>query len=220
MIVPASNTSTIPLEMAGVQAWARRNNQVLNVTKSSEPIIKCKNSRKLVTPPLTDGITRVETLKILGIIFEPHVSFRAHVARTVSAASQSLYALCKFMNHGLQGSKLETVSRATLVSRLVYVSTSWWGPITNEERNKLQTVSDRAYRWGLSGGTRFDIAAICQLHDQRLFPDILRNAKHVLHPSIPLVHITLYALCPHSHNRTIPKRTIFTPHNFIPCYSA
>jgi len=79
------------------------------------------------------------------------------------------------------------VCQATPVSRLVYASLSWWGPITNEERNKLRTVSNRAYRWSLSGGTKFDIAAICQLHDQRLFQDFLRNAKHVLHPSLPLV---------------------------------
>jgi len=52
--------------------------------------------------------------------------------------------------------------------------------IANEELNKLQAVSNRAYRWGLSGGTRIDIASICHLHDQRLFQDILRNAKHVL----------------------------------------
>jgi len=35
MIVPASSTSTIPLEMAGVQAWATKNNQALNVAKSA-----------------------------------------------------------------------------------------------------------------------------------------------------------------------------------------
>jgi len=215
MIFPASKTSTIPLEMAGVQAWATRSNRTLNVTKSSEIIMKGKNSRKLVTPSLTDGIAWVETLKILGIILEPHLSFRAHVTQTVCSASQSLYALRKLMNHGLQGSKMETVCRTTLVSRLLYASSSCWGPITNEKPNKLQTVSNRAYRWGLSGGTRFDIAAICQLHDQRLFQDILRNGKHVLHPSLPPVHITPYALRQHSHNRIIPRRTIFTPHNFI-----
>jgi len=33
----------IPLEMAGVQAWATTNNQVLNVTKTPEIILKRKN---------------------------------------------------------------------------------------------------------------------------------------------------------------------------------
>jgi len=68
---------------------------------------------------------------------------------------------------------------------------------------------------GLSGGSRFDIAVICQLQDQRLFQNILHKANHVLHPSLPPMHPTLYALRPHSHNRTIPKRSMFTPYNFI-----
>jgi len=54
--------------------------------------------------------------------------------------------LRKLRNHGLQGSELVTVCRATLVSRLVYAFPSWWGPTTNEKLNKLQAVSDRAYR--------------------------------------------------------------------------
>jgi len=90
MIVPASNTSTIPLEMAGVQAWATKNNQAINVTKSAEIIRKRKNGSKLVTPPPTDSIARVETLKVFGIILEPNLSFRAHVARPVCAANQLL----------------------------------------------------------------------------------------------------------------------------------
>jgi len=65
MIVPASNTSTIPLEMADVQAWAKMNNQALNVTKSAEIIMKGKNITNPVTPLLTVDITRVETLKVL-----------------------------------------------------------------------------------------------------------------------------------------------------------
>jgi len=73
--------------------WATRNNQALNVTKSAEIIMNRENGRKLVTPPLTGGIVRVESLKVLGVILEPNASFKARVARTVCAASQSLYAL-------------------------------------------------------------------------------------------------------------------------------
>jgi len=50
----------------------------------------------------------------------------------------------------------------------------------------------------------------CQLHDQHLFQDILRNANHVLHPSLPPVHFTPYSLRPHSHNRTIPNLSACT----------
>jgi len=42
-----------------------------------------------------------------------------------------------------------------------------------------------------------------------------RNAKHVLQPILTSRARHHHALRPHSHNRTIPKSTMFAPYNFI-----
>ena len=60
MVVPASNSHTIDLEMQHVSEWAQLNNLRLNTTKSVELIIHRPGVKldKLSVPPPTLGLTR------------------------------------------------------------------------------------------------------------------------------------------------------------------
>ena len=215
LLVPASNTGTIPLEMSNINTWAVANNQKLNVSKSAELIVKRQRIRSFQTPPATPDVARVSTLKVLGVILDSNLSFKAHVAKTVTVASQSLYALRMLKSHGLQDIELGAVCQATLVSRLTYASPAWWGSTSAEDQSRLQAVSNRALRWGLSGGVKFDISDLCLRADTHLFQHILHNPLHALHPLLPPIHSTSFHLRKRSHNRTIPRRSHFTSFNFI-----
>jgi len=70
LIVPASNRSTIPDELAHIAAWSYSNNQSLNITKSSELIVSRRWARGYYAPPLLPGIPRVDNLLLLGVVLD------------------------------------------------------------------------------------------------------------------------------------------------------
>ena len=53
--------------------------------------------------------------------------FDNHVDNICSRARQSLYALCVLAAHGLSGSSLHDVVRATTLTRMLYAAPAWWG---------------------------------------------------------------------------------------------
>ena len=95
MVVPASNSHTIDLEMRHVSEWAQSNNLRLNTTKSVELIIHRPWVKldKLSVPPPSLGLTRKTTTKILGVIITDTLSFSAHINDVIARCAQASYAL-------------------------------------------------------------------------------------------------------------------------------
>ena len=83
LIVPASNSCTIPAELDNVSAWATANNLLsLNVIiKSCEMIVR--RPRMAVNdpaiPPAHPGLKRVSELNILGVQISDRLEFTPHV---------------------------------------------------------------------------------------------------------------------------------------------
>ena len=75
LLVPASNTSRIAEELAGIDHWCLTNNQKLNVSKSAELIMRRKGCRAPIDPPPTPGIGRVTSLLMLGVVIEKTLAF-------------------------------------------------------------------------------------------------------------------------------------------------
>ena len=130
LVVPASNTLSIPSELANVLTWAGDNNQSLNISKSSELIISRRWTRGFVEPPPSLGVSRVDSLLLLGVLLDRHLLFSPHVSKTLSQAAQSLHALKVLKTSGLPLPSLTCVCRATLVARLLYASPVWSGSIS------------------------------------------------------------------------------------------
>jgi len=57
-----------------------------------------------------------------------------------SKFSRSFYALKTIGAHGIYGSALWDITRATLVSQLQYACPAWWGYLKADERNGLQSI--------------------------------------------------------------------------------
>jgi len=51
-----------------------------------------------------------------------------------------MYALKTIRAHGFNGNELWDVTRATLVSQLLYASPAWWGYLKVDEKNRLQSI--------------------------------------------------------------------------------
>jgi len=216
LLVPAYNTPTIQLELDNINRWSLLNNQKLNTAKCSEIIIRRKRSGPtFIPPPCLTSLSRVRQLTLLGIEIDEYLSFSNHVDKLTSTASQNLYALKTLKSSGLPPSSLDTVCRATLLSRLTYASPSWWGAINSSDRARLQGVLNRAVKWGICSPLPGGLASICDTSDHRLFTKVLSNPFHPLQPLLPPPTTHTFGLRKRSHNLTLPFRDQFTASNFI-----
>jgi hypothetical protein len=215
LIVPASNSNTVPGELANIDTWATANNLRLNPTKSSEIIFKRQRS-KVAEPAPTPGLARVSSLKILGVTLQSNMLMTEHINILVSKAAQNMYALKILKSNGLASKLLATVCNATLISRLTYASSAWWGFASMEDRVRIQSVLNKAYRWGF-----YNTAAppcfndLCNHSDCVLFSKIQGMPSHVLHNLLPPPRPICYNLRVRTHNLTLPTNSVQLHHNFL-----
>jgi len=75
IVIPASNVSSRDVELDRVERWAESNNLRLNTAKSAGINIftGCKRKTTYILPPPIPGISRVTTIKILGITITNHL---------------------------------------------------------------------------------------------------------------------------------------------------
>ena len=216
LIVPASNSHTIPAELDNVSAWAAANNLSLNVAKSCEMIVR--RPRLAINdpsiPPALPEVKRVSELNILGVRMSDRLEFTPHINHITTAAVQSTYALRVLRAHGLCGPRLWEVARATAVSKLTYACSAWWGFADSSGRSRLQAVINKLVRLGFLSG-KLSFAQICQEQDDNLFSQILSNEHHVLHQLLPPVRNTPYSLRPRAHDRELPLANTTMRKNFI-----
>ena len=106
---------------------------------------------------------------------------------------------------------------ALVFSRLTYASPAWWGFASQNNKQKLQAVLDKAVRWGYYQRDVPSFEEICAERDASLFKCVKDNRDHVLHrllPPLKPVHYSLRAST--SHGRVLPfKHSVNQGRNFV-----
>jgi len=174
-----------------------------------------KKNTSLANPPSISGVERVPSLNILGVTIGRTLSVAEHVNNLVNGCGQNMYALKVLKAHGLQADELNTVCRATLVSRLAYASPAWRGYASMLDQSRLQSAMNKAVKWGVYSKESPDYETIINKADQVLFSNILHNKSHVLHSLLPPVKQHTHNLRSRVHNRTLPVKTPASARNFL-----
>jgi len=91
-------------------------------------IVHLPRKRKHFPNPIAiHGIERVDKMNILSITVSHTLTFHHHISVLLTKSARCFYALKTIHTNGLNGSALWDVTRATLVSQLLYASPAWWG---------------------------------------------------------------------------------------------
>ena len=178
-------------------------------------VLHKKGTKGFVPPPHLLGITRVESMVILGVTVNDTLTFDDHVCRIISLSSQSLYALRVLRSHGLEGAALWDVTRATLVSKMLYASPVWWGSITAAAKQRLQSLLSKLQRVGFLPQQFSTFAELCEQADRSLFASVISNPAHVLASLLPPIRCTGYDLRKRAHDHLIPRADSIMRRNFI-----
>ena len=219
LIVPSVNFHLVAEELEHISVWAKQNNLTLNVSKTKEMIVRRPRTKLKNPPPCLPGVTRVESMNILGVIFQDDLKCTEQVDRLVARGAQTLFAIRTLRNHGLSGQRLWEVTQSTFLSRLTYASQAWYGMLDANGKARLESTLQKAIKQGFLPQNHKTFAETCYVADKRLFRDVLMNPHHVLHHLLPPVKSEYHSkLRPRAHNREIPNDVhdyMFTRNNFI-----
>jgi hypothetical protein len=217
LIVPSTNSSSIPSELAAIEQWATTNNLHLNYSKCTEMIVLRKSlAKQHQSPPVSaKGIARVSQLKILGVTMDCHLSVKAHIDNLIHISGQNLYALKTLKSHGISKDDLSCVCMATLINRILYAAPAWRGFVNGSEFQRLEAIFNRSIRWGVLSHSTPHLTDLMDSADAKLFSKVIGNPNHVLHSLLPPKKHIDYNLRPRAHDRVIPSTYLSKSKNFI-----
>ena len=162
LIVPASQSHTIQNELQAIESWSQDNNLTLNTKKSTEIIIYRPKSRNAnLPPPPIPGIQRVDQMVVLGVTVQNQLSFKPYIDCLVSRCAQTFFALRVLRSNGLSGNALWDVTQATLINKMLYASPLWWGFIDASDKQRLQSVLNKAVKLGFLPKTQAPLSELC-----------------------------------------------------------
>jgi len=149
----------------------------------------------------------------MNILGQSH--FHNHVSVVVEKTARSLYVIKAIRAHGLDWTALWDVTRATVVSQLLYGSPAWWEFLKADEKCRLQSVVKMA-QWYRYHPTQFKtLDELRQELDENLFHSTRYNLHHVLNRLLLHIIGSGYKLRQRAHNLTLPSDVRV----FLECYS-
>ena len=207
LIIPSEHIESTESEIYNIDSWSLSNNLKLNKNKSCEIVFHSPRSKcTKIQPPAIDGIHRVDKLKSLGVIIKSDFTFTDHINETINSCASNLFAIRTLKAKGLNEDLVNTVFKATVLSKLTYASQFWWGFLKSNEKARLEAFLRKSQRFNFySDSSTFEILA--EAADDRLFNSIINNPQHVLYPLLPpKKENSFYDLRPRGHNFKLPLR--------------
>jgi hypothetical protein len=129
-------------------------------------------------------INNLASLSSSGLLL-PKVVVDRHVRRMTASSAQTIYALRVLRNRGLNNEVLQHVYRSTVVARLMYAASAWRGLTKASDRQRINSVIDRARRQGYCSIDLPSFDELCDTVDDELFSKVVRLSNHVLHALLP-----------------------------------
>ena len=172
VLVQAINMPSIPQEIQHISDWAKANNLKLNNSKSQENIVHITRRRKYFSyPSAVSDTEQVDKMNIFGITVSDTLIFHHHISVLVAHTFHAVKTTC---THGPDSNALWDVTRATLVSQLLYASPAWWGYLKADEGNQLQSIIKKAAWYSYLSGSFSSLSKLREESDEKRFssPDI------------------------------------------------
>jgi hypothetical protein len=187
IVIPSTNVESRQAEVDHAASWAKENNLKVNQEKYKEVVFYDRRrlrQGRTVPPPL-EGISRVSTVKILGVLVSDTLAFTEHVDAIISSGAQTLHALRVLRGHGMGDDALQRVFQSVIVAKLQYASSAWWGFSNAKERKRIEAFIQRSRRSRFVPEDLPEFEDICRASDDSLFRSILNDPHHVLHHLLP-----------------------------------
>jgi len=198
-IYKSKPNSHILLEHSNLIRWSSRMDLKVNADKCKSILIsKTSNCERISLP----GVCEVDSLSILGVVFDSRCSWSSHVNKVIKAASQRFYPL-RLLRPSLSNANLKTIYYGLIRSLLEYCAPLLIG-ISITDSKRLDSVQRRFHR--LLCGSECSEPCLEQLTvrrfnlSQRLLKSTM-DEDHILHSCLPVLSASGRFILP-------PRRTV------------
>jgi len=128
--------------------------------------------KPLQLPLPCPGITRVNSLSALGVVFNNRLTAADHVSTTLSSCSSMMYALRVLRDHGMRPSSLHDVYRATVLAKILYCSPACSGLTSASDRSRIDAFLKKSKRLGYCNANTPPVADLFAIVDDALFKNV------------------------------------------------
>jgi len=105
----------------------------------------------------------------------------------LSNCAQSVFALKTLRAHGLNRECLHNLFNAAILAKLTYAVSAWIGFTRAGERERIEAFIRRCKCSEMCSAETKTFAEICEVYDNQLFRNIIRNPCHMLNQLLPSV---------------------------------
>jgi gmma-aminobutyric acid receptor subunit gamma/cGMP-dependent protein kinase 2 len=131
-------------------SWSISNGMRLNIRKTKEMVIHFGLKSSVSDVPMLElqeqHIERVDTFKLLGVIFNSKLTWDDHVAYIVGKASKRIFSIRQLMRAGVKTCDVIVVYCSVVRSVLEYACEVWHPGLTNAQSDVLEAVQRRCLR--------------------------------------------------------------------------
>ena len=205
LLSPENTDISLTVEFENVLRWASVNKMIINVGKTKEIVFHKPNPRTFLMPAPLEGVERVNSVKLLGIILSNNLKFDMHIKSLLSQCSQRIYLIKLLRDQGLCHKKLNIIFQSLVVAKITYALPAWGGFITVALMDQINAFFRRAVKYKMTSKI-FTIDELLKNSDRSLFNKIC-NTNHCLNFCLPEEKSEIYHLRPKGHNFLLPKIT-------------
>jgi hypothetical protein len=93
----------------------------------------------VIPPSAVPGFARDEPIKALRVTISRRFSVAQHFDAILAECAQTLFALCTLdRQHGMPHIALRAVFQATVVNKISYAASAWWGYASAADHDRLK----------------------------------------------------------------------------------
>ena len=104
-------------------------------------------------------------------------------------------------------SRIPWHSHSSLVNKLSYASSAWWGFASTDDQNYLKAFLQRSTKFSYRGNSTSTFTSLCDEVDEQLFDRVAYNTHHLLHPLLSPRHNRHYSFRQRTHDFELPDHT-------------
>ena len=190
--------SELQLSADNLVAWTDKNRMRVNESKTKEMLIYFGTkfnpgtiSRIYIN---SKEIERVESFKLLGVVFSSDLSWSAHVDYILKKVAKRMYCIHYLVRARVKDTDILTVYCSVIRSVMEYACPVWHPGLTQKQSEEIEKVQKRCLRLiypdlsysqalAKAGLTKLQIRRENQTRD--LFDEI-KDQQHVLHSLLPM----------------------------------
>ena len=136
--------NNMQLEADKLVGWCVDNHMTLNTSKTKEMVIYfgktyLKSEISFTTIHET-RIERVETFKLLGIIFSSDLTWKAHTEYMLAKASKRIFVVYKLVKAGINVNDVISIYCSLIRSILEYACPVWHCGLTKGQSDEIKSV--------------------------------------------------------------------------------